>query len=167
MWSDANAIWFVRRNLKVTLARDQISISLTYLSMTTGSEGVSFRLPHDFFSQHRLKGGKNEKYLARKNVRYYNYDMACAQRLPDHIVDKCIIWEHVIPSRLMPTGTENMDIFQHAHFGGKITKIVQLILIYLLLSTTSFWVELSLIKVRYVSTSFDVCSTIDLKIHFC
>ena len=53
--------------------------------------------------------------------------MACAQRLPDHIVDKCIIWEHVIPSRLMPAGTENMDSFQHAHFGGKITKIVQLI----------------------------------------
>ena len=28
---------------------------LTYLSMTTGSEGVSFRFPQDFFSQHRLK----------------------------------------------------------------------------------------------------------------
>ena len=62
MWSDANAIWFVRRNLKVTLARDQISISLTYLSMTTGSEGVSFRLPHDFFSQHRLKNRGRKKW---------------------------------------------------------------------------------------------------------
>ena len=27
----------------------------TYLSITTGSEGVSFRFPQDFFSQHRLE----------------------------------------------------------------------------------------------------------------
>ena len=30
--------------------------------MTTGSEGVSFRLPQDFFSQHRLKK-KKKSYL--------------------------------------------------------------------------------------------------------
>lgn len=28
----------------------------TYLSMITGSDGVSFRFPQLFFSQHRLKG---------------------------------------------------------------------------------------------------------------
>ena len=30
----------------------------SYLSITTGSEGVSFRFPQDFFSQHRLKERK-------------------------------------------------------------------------------------------------------------
>lgn len=30
-----------------------------YLSTTTQSDGVSFRLPHDFFSQHRLKKDKS------------------------------------------------------------------------------------------------------------
>ena len=30
-------------------------MNLTYLSMTTGSDGVSLRFPQDFFSQHRLE----------------------------------------------------------------------------------------------------------------
>ena len=38
---------------------------LTYLSMTTGSEGVSFRFPQDFFSQHRLK--KTERCVNKNN----------------------------------------------------------------------------------------------------
>ena len=32
-----------------------IVTSQQYLSTITGSDGVSFLLPHDFFSQHRLK----------------------------------------------------------------------------------------------------------------
>ena len=41
---------------------------LTYLSITTGSEGVSFLFPHDFFSQQRLK----EEI---KNICIYNYNI--------------------------------------------------------------------------------------------
>ena len=39
-------------------------VVLTYRSQTTGSEGVSFRLPQLFFSQHRLK--RNTQKLASK-----------------------------------------------------------------------------------------------------
>ena len=39
---------------------------LTHRSMTTGSEGVSLRLPHDFFSQHRLKVKQRETEKVRE-----------------------------------------------------------------------------------------------------
>ena len=48
-------------------------VNITYLSMTTGSEGVSLRLPHDFFSQHRLKSKTeiNDKTTSKKSLQNY------------------------------------------------------------------------------------------------
>ena len=45
-------------NLATTIKENFV---VTYLSITTGSEGVSFRLPQDFFSQHRLERKKAKK----------------------------------------------------------------------------------------------------------
>ena len=47
---------------------NSFNFSLTYLSITTGSEGVSFLFPHDFFSQQRLK-------VEIKNICIYNYNI--------------------------------------------------------------------------------------------
>ena len=46
------------------LPRSNLVVKLTYRSQTTGSEGVSFRLPQLFFSQHRLK--RNTQKLASR-----------------------------------------------------------------------------------------------------
>ena len=46
------------------LPRSNLVVKSTYRSQTTGSEGVSFRLPQLFFSQHRLK--RNTQKLASK-----------------------------------------------------------------------------------------------------
>lgn len=37
-------------------------MALRYLSMMTGSEGVSFRFPQLFLSQHRLKENRHGQY---------------------------------------------------------------------------------------------------------
>lgn len=42
------------------------TIITSYLSITTGSEGVSLRFPHDFFSQQRLKQNWNLKNFVEK-----------------------------------------------------------------------------------------------------
>lgn len=37
------------------LRSEQLQVTISYLSMITGSDGVSFRFPQLFLSQHRLK----------------------------------------------------------------------------------------------------------------
>ena len=45
--------------------------------MTTGSEGVSLRLPHDFFSQHRLKSKTemNDMTISKKKKKKKDFQI--------------------------------------------------------------------------------------------
>lgn len=45
-----------KRKVKMLeLCSEQLQVTISYLSMITGSDGVSFRFPQLFLSQHRLK----------------------------------------------------------------------------------------------------------------